>query len=239
MYCENCGKEVLEAYSYCKFCGSKINKINKNKNLTFCNYCDASVSYGEKFCSSCGREFKNPSDRYEVLETEEIKEDETDSGAGKNFEKEYERYFEEKIERERLLKNYEMLKYMGTKLLGGIKILLIIQIIGFSAFLLYVFINSIQEANLLYIMGYDNSDTYLALFFISLFLGAYIFVLIVTIRGINIGFRTYTIGLARFCLIVFYIFAFFPLSLIFWFLWSRLNNPISKLWCGHKVQFEE
>ena len=60
----------------------------------------------------------------------------------------------------------------------------------------------------------------------------YIFILSTTIRRINLGFRPYTIGLAGFYLIIFYIFMFFSLSIIFWFLWSRLNNPISKLWCG-------
>lgn len=123
--------------------------------------------------------------------------------------------------------------YDGVPLLGGVKILLIFLIVIFSILFIYVFISTVYDAGYITYMGYDYSFTgmWVSLFFISI----YILILSITLKGLNLGNRPYALGLARFCLVIFYIIVFFPISFAFWILWSRLNNPITKLWCGSNI----
>ncbi|MCL5772531.1 MAG: zinc ribbon domain-containing protein [Actinobacteria bacterium] len=235
MFCKKCGNKIEESYNFCKFCGTKIDLSYKKETGIYCTKCNSKVSFEDKYCKNCGYEFLKTEDKYDYINIDELNSKNNFSNDDKNENKDNSNLFQNNEHNNTLedsMRDYATLRLMGLKLLSGVKILLIVQLVILSGFLLYILISSVQEANILYLLGYNNSDIYTTMWLFLIFGGAYIFILSITIRGINLGFRPYTIGLSRFCLIVFYIFIFFPFSLIFWFLWSRLNNSIAKLWCG-------
>lgn len=49
MYCQNCGKEVLETDQFCSHCGSKIEPITK-----YCQNCGALIDSQTQVCPQCG-----------------------------------------------------------------------------------------------------------------------------------------------------------------------------------------
>lgn len=52
MKCTKCGEEMLEGASFCRFCGSKAERIS---STNYCPDCGFQLVPGAKFCQKCGR----------------------------------------------------------------------------------------------------------------------------------------------------------------------------------------
>ncbi len=75
MICPECKKEISDTAKFCRFCGSKIEKIEVSKpepEGKYCLFCGAVVAQKAKFCKFCGANIS--SDEEELLrEKEEVK----------------------------------------------------------------------------------------------------------------------------------------------------------------------
>lgn len=51
MRCRECGADLPDGVSFCRYCGSKVEPIKEKR---FCPSCGASIAPGVKFCRNCG-----------------------------------------------------------------------------------------------------------------------------------------------------------------------------------------
>lgn len=51
MRCRECGAELPDGVSFCRYCGSKVELVKEKR---FCPSCGASITSGVKFCRNCG-----------------------------------------------------------------------------------------------------------------------------------------------------------------------------------------
>lgn len=51
MRCRECGADIPDSVSFCRYCGSKVEPVKEKR---FCPSCGASVAPGVKFCRNCG-----------------------------------------------------------------------------------------------------------------------------------------------------------------------------------------
>lgn len=68
MRCKECGADLPDGVSFCRYCGSKVEQVKEKR---FCPSCGASIVPGVKFCRNCsfdilhGRSIDNSDDRDE------------------------------------------------------------------------------------------------------------------------------------------------------------------------------
>lgn len=51
MKCRECGADIPDGVSFCRYCGSKVEPVNEK---CFCPSCGSSITPGVKFCRNCG-----------------------------------------------------------------------------------------------------------------------------------------------------------------------------------------
>lgn len=51
MRCRECGADLPDGVSFCRYCGSKVESVKEKR---FCPSCGASITPGVKFCRNCG-----------------------------------------------------------------------------------------------------------------------------------------------------------------------------------------
>lgn len=51
-FCKFCGRELIEAKTYCTQCGKKLSERDK---INYCKYCGRAVSGSGEFCVKCGK----------------------------------------------------------------------------------------------------------------------------------------------------------------------------------------
>lgn len=68
MICNHCEREINESAAFCPFCGTKVEKIEKN---LFCTSCGNEIDEDSAFCSSCGSPIKKQEEKTEIAEINE------------------------------------------------------------------------------------------------------------------------------------------------------------------------
>lgn len=72
MRCRECGADLPDGVSFCRYCGSKVESVKEKR---FCPSCGASIVPGVKFCRNCGFDILHGKS---VDDSDDIDEDEKD-----------------------------------------------------------------------------------------------------------------------------------------------------------------
>lgn len=73
MRCRECGADLPDGVSFCRYCGSKVEPVKEKR---FCPSCGASIAPGVKFCRNCGFDILHGRS---VYDSDDIDEDESES----------------------------------------------------------------------------------------------------------------------------------------------------------------
>ena len=73
MRCRECGADLPDGVSFCRYCGSKVEPVKEKR---FCPSCGASIAQGVKFCRNCGFDLLHGRS---VDDSDDIDEDESES----------------------------------------------------------------------------------------------------------------------------------------------------------------
>ena len=73
MRCRECGADLPDGVSFCRYCGSKVEPVKEKR---FCPSCGASIVPGVKFCRNCGFNILHGKS---VDDSDDIDEDESES----------------------------------------------------------------------------------------------------------------------------------------------------------------
>lgn len=73
MRCRECGADLPDGVSFCRYCGSKVEPVKEKR---FCPSCGASIAPGIKFCRNCGFDILHGRS---VDDSDDIDEDESES----------------------------------------------------------------------------------------------------------------------------------------------------------------
>lgn len=73
MRCRECGADLPDGVSFCRYCGSKVEPIKEKR---FCPSCGASIVPGVKFCRNCGFDILHGRS---VDDSDDIDEDDSES----------------------------------------------------------------------------------------------------------------------------------------------------------------